>query len=162
MGQPLVNCLNIFDGQPSDKEDDPVQYLFLIQILCMNQPRAIASFFASGQGHLNLQASVWYDSFFGTHFIKGLTLPDLGKPRFEMCCFFWQWEWSNIILGASTSSWGPFGHPWLRPSGAQAVWPTHWCIRPCACQLLEKYFWPCFRNTTSVFLWHAQRRNCVF
>ena len=30
-------------------------------------------------------------------------------------------------LRAPTSSWGPFGPPWLRPSrpsGAQAVWPT--------------------------------------
>ena len=35
-------------------------------------------------------------------------------------------------LRAPTSSWRPFGPAWLRPSrpsGAQAVWPTQWCIR---------------------------------
>ena len=28
------------------------------------------------------------------------------------------------VWGPLTSSWRPFGPPWLRPSGAQAVWPT--------------------------------------
>ena len=30
---------------------------------------------------------------------------------------------------AQTSSWQPFRPAWLRPSGAQAVWPTQRCVR---------------------------------
>ena len=46
-------------------------------------------------------------------------------------------------LRAPTSSWWPFGPAWLRPSrptGAQAVWPTHQC-RCWLCQALRNTPW---------------------